>query len=235
MRRFISEQLIKFYKVNEAINGELGLKKAIANPPDLIISDLMMPKMDGITLCKELKTDVHTSHIPVIMLTAKAGIENKIEGLETGADDYLTKPFDAKELLVRVRNLIEQRRKLRELFSDRQVQIDPKIVTVTSIDQRFLEQVLKLLEDNYPDSDFGVPQMQDNLAMSKTQLHRKLKALTNEAPGELLRNFRLKQAAQLLSQKADSVTQIAYKVGFNNLSYFAKCFKELYGVPPSAF
>lgn len=235
MRHFIKENLVHGYRINEAVNGEAGLKKAIADPPDLIITDLMMPKLDGIELCKKLKTNVNTSHIPVIMLTAKAGRDNKLEGLETGADDYLTKPFDAKELLVRTKNLIEQRQKLRELYTSAEIQVDPKKVTVTSIDQKFLEQVLDLLEENYPNSDFGVPQMQKALAMSKTQLHRKLKALTNEAPGELLRNFRLKRAAQLLSQKADSVTQIAYKVGFNNLSYFAKCFRELYGVAPSAY
>ncbi|MGI9552699.1 MAG: ATP-binding protein, partial [Aurantibacter sp.] len=183
MRHFIKENLIAFYKVTEAINGEAGLKKATANSPNLIITDLMMPKMDGIELCKKLKTGVHTSHIPVIMLTAKAGMDNKIEGLETGADDYLTKPFDAKELLVRTKNLIEQRQKLRELYSNKEVQVDPKKITVTSIDQRFLEEVIILLEEQYSTADFGVPQMQEALAMSKTQLHRKLKALTNEAPG----------------------------------------------------
>ena len=235
MRHFIKDNLLQWYKIDEASNGKIGLNNAITNPPDLIITDLMMPKMDGIELCKKLKTNVHTCHIPVIMLTAKAGIENKIEGLETGADDYLTKPFDANELLVRAKNLIEQRKKLRELFADKKLQIDPKKVTVTSIDQKFLEQLLALLEDKFSHGDFGVPQMQEALAMSKSQLHRKLKALTNEAPGELLRNFRLKRAAQLLSQKADTVTQIAYLVGFNDLSYFARCFKELYGVVPSAY
>jgi AraC-like DNA-binding protein len=169
------------------------------------------------------------------MLTAKAGTDNKLEGLETGADDYLTKPFDGKELLIRTKNLIEQRQRLRELFSNKDVQIEPKDITVTSVDEKFLKQVLALLEDNFSRADFGVPQMQDGLAMSKTQLHRKLKALTNEAPGELLRNFRLKRAAQLLSKRADSVTQVAYQVGFNNLSYFAKCFKDLYGMAPSSY
>ena len=235
MRQYIKEHLIDFYRVRESVNGKKGLERALANPPDLIITDLMMPKMDGIELCMKLKTDVNTSHIPVIMLTAKAGMEDKIEGLETGADDYLTKPFDGEELLVRTKNLIQQRQKLRELFSNKEINIDPKKITVTSIDQKFLEQVLNLLEKNFSDPDFGVPQMQNALAMSKTQLHRKLKALTNEAPGELLRNFRLKRAVQLLGQNADSVTQIAYKVGFNNLSYFAKCFKELYGVAPSSY
>jgi AraC-like DNA-binding protein len=169
------------------------------------------------------------------MLTAKAGIENKIAGLETGADAYLTKPFDMNELLVRTRNLIEQRKNLRTLYAKEELHIDPKKITVTSLDQKFITSVLELLEIQFSEPDFGVPQMQDALGVSKTQLHRKLKALTNEAPGELLRNFRLKRAAQLLSQDADNVTQIAYAVGFNNLSYFAKCFKELYGVSPSSY
>ena len=235
MRQFIKGQLIGTYRVIEAVNGEAGLQCALKDPPDLIVTDLMMPRMDGIELCRKLKTDLHTSHIPVIMLTAKAGRENKIEGLEIGADDYLTKPFDGKELLVRIRNLIEQRKYLRELFSNKDIGIDPKKVTVTSVDQKFLEEVLALLEDKFSEPDFGVVEMQVALAMSKTQLHRKIKALTNESPGELLRNFRLKRAAQLLRQKVDNVTQIAYMVGFNNLSYFAKCFKRLYGVPPSDY
>ena len=219
----------------EAIDGKQGLEYSRSISPDLIITDLMMPKIDGIELCKKLKNDVLTSHIPVIMLTAKAGADNKIEGLVTGADDYLVKPFNIKELQIRVENLIEQRKKLRELFSSNSLQIDPKKITVTSIDQKFLEQVLKLLESNFSDPDFGVPQMQEFLSMSKSHLHKKLKALTNEAPGELLRNFRLKRAAQLINQNSDTVTQIAYQVGFNNLSYFAKCFKELYGVTPSLY
>ncbi len=195
----------------------------------------MMPRMDGIELCKKIKSELQTSHIPVIMLTAKAGIENKIEGLETGADDYLTKPFEARELLVRISNLIEQRRRLRSLYSDLSQQVTPKRITVTSLDQRFMENVLELLESKYSDSNFGVPDMQDALGMSKTQLHRKLKAITGEAPGEVMRNFRLKRAAQLIDQEADTITQIAYLVGFNNISYFAKCFKALFDLTPSAY
>ncbi len=235
MRHFISSQLINEYKLVEAKDGTEGLKIASTTVPDLIITDLMMPKMDGIELCKRLKTSVETSHIPVIMLTARAGIENKIEGLETGADDYLTKPFDAKELSVRVKNLIWQRQQLREHYTQTPQKLNPEKVVTTSLDKKFLEQVLDLLEKRYTDADFGVPQMQQELGMSKTQLHRKLKALTSESPGELLRNFRLKRAAQLLANKTDTVTQIAYQVGFNNLSYFAKCFKDLYGVAPSSY
>lgn len=235
MRQFIKGQLLREYRVLEAVNGEKGLKIAIAKVPDLIITDLMMPKMDGIELCKKLKTDVRTSHVPVIMLTARAGMENKIEGLETGADDYLTKPFDAKELMVRTRNLIAQRRRLRDHYGNEGPLTNPAKITTSSLDKKFLENVLDLLETQHSNPEFGVPQIQKALAMSKTQLHRKLKALTNESPGELLRNFRLKRAAQLLSQNADTVTQVAYQVGFNNLSYFAKCFKEMYGVSPSSY
>jgi len=235
MRQYIRDILIKYYKVHEATNGTRGFKYALANPPDLIITDLMMPKMDGIQLCQSIKNNIITSHIPVVMLTAKVGMENKIQGLKTGADDYLTKPFEPGELLIRSKNLIEQRRKLRERFSKITTQIDPQQITVNSMDQNFLEKVLKLLENKYMDPEFGVPQMQKEMAMSRAQYHRKIKSLTNETPGALLRNFRLKRAAQLLSQKADSVSQIAYGVGFNSLSYFARCFKELYGVSPSSF
>ena len=235
MRQFIKAQLVKNYRILEAVNGEQGLKMAISKTPDLLVTDLMMPKMDGIELCKQLKTNIVTSHIPIIMLTARAGVENKIEGLETGADDYLTKPFEATELLVRAKNLLEQRRRLREYYTKNGLSVDPKKITTTSLDQQFLEDVLQLLEKKHSDPDFSVGQMQEVLGMSKTQLHRKIKVLTGETPGKLLRNFRLKRAAQLLKQQADNVTQIAYSVGFNNLSYFAKCFKELYGVSPSSY
>jgi len=235
MRSYIREHLIDFYKITDAVDGSMGLAEAINNPPDLIITDLMMPKMDGLELCRKLKTTLITSHIPVIVLTSKVGMENKIAGLETGADDYLTKPFNANELRARVKNLLEQRKNLQKLYRNNTTQIDPKAITVTSLDQKFLEDILFLLEQKFSEPNFSISQMQDALAMSKTQLHRKLKAVTNEAPSELLRNFRLKRAAQLLKQDADNISQIAYAVGFSNISYFTKCFKELYGKTPSSF
>lgn len=234
MRHFIKEQLEESYEVLEAINGKAGLKAAQKWNPELIITDLMMPQMDGITLCKKLKTNLTTSHIPVVMLTAKAGIENKLEGLETGADDYLIKPFNARELQLRCKNLIEQRQNLRELFS-KNISLNPGEITVNSLDEKFLHQVLSFLEEHYHDSSFGVPEMQKGLGMSKTYLHKKIKALTNHPPGELLRNFRLKRAAQLLVQKGDNISQTAYDVGFNSLSYFTRCFKEYYGIAPTAY
>ena len=234
MRSFIKTQLYEDYEILEAAHGKAGLKIAQQEIPDLIITDLMMPQMDGMELCQQLKTDERTSHIPVIMLTAKAGQEHKIEGLETGADDYLTKPFDRQELQVRVKNLITQRQQLRERFS-REVILEPRQIAITSLDEQFLQKVMDLLEKHLSDTAFGMAEMQDALAMSKTQLYRKIKALTDQSPGEFIRNYRLKRAAQILSQQGDNVTQVAYAVGFNNLSYFAKCFKELYGVAPSAY
>ena len=234
MRDYIGQQLKTYYNIVEAINGQDGWEKAQKLVPDLIITDIMMPQMDGTEMCRCIKSHMTTSHIPVIMLTAKAGQKNKIKGLDIGADDYLIKPFDAQELQVRVRNLIEQRRHLRQLFSQG-INTDPKEITVTSLDQKFLQKTLDLLEARYQDGNFGVPQLQESLALGKTQLHRKIKALTDQPPGELLRNFRLKRAAQILSGQGDSVTQVAYAVGFNNLSYFAKCFKELHGCSPSQY
>ncbi len=235
MRQFIKGILLKKYRIHEAMNGQEGMEQAISKTPSLIITDLMMPKMDGIELCKKLKTNLETSHIPIIMLTARAGIGNKIEGLESGADEYLTKPFDADELDVRVKNLVAQRLRLRDYYDKKELKIDPDKIATSSLDKKFLEGLLALLEAEYMNPNFGVPEIQKGMAMSRSQLHRKLRALTGESPSEVLRNFRLKRAAQLLSQKADTVTQIAYQVGFNNLSYFAKCFKELYGVSPSAY
>ena len=231
---YIRDILKADHQVQIASNGAEGIDLAIQLIPDLIISDLMMPKLDGIELCRQLKTDERTSHIPIVMLTAKASQNARIEGLETGADDYLVKPFDKKELQVRVKNLIEQRRQLRERYS-RQVTLQPRQIAVTAADERFLEKVMKLMEDNIENSAFSVEEFSREIGMSRTQLFRKMQALTNQSVSEFVRDFRLKRAASLLGQRAGTVTEIAYQVGFNNLSYFAKCFKELFGQSPSEY
>ncbi|MEL6194867.1 MAG: tetratricopeptide repeat protein [Bacteroidota bacterium] len=180
MRQYIKQQLLQEYKVIEASDGEQGLKTAISNMPDLIILDVMMPRMDGMEVCEKLRTNLSTSHIPIIMLTARAGEENKIKGLENGADEYLTKPFSSKELSVRVQNLLTQRKRLQQYYLENQHSVDPQKITTTSLDKKFLEQVLLLLETHYADPNFGVPNMQMELGMSKTQLNRKLKAKITE-------------------------------------------------------
>jgi len=233
IRTHITDHLAE-YHVMEAADGAEGLNIATEQLPDLVITDLMMPKMDGVELCEKLKTDERTSHIPVIMLTAKTSVEDRIEGLETGADDYLTKPFNIKELRVRVKNLIEQRQKLRERFR-KELMLEPREIAVTSADERFITQSLEIIEKNLSDQDFNVEQFGSELAMSRMQLFRKIKALTDQSPSEYIRTIRLKRAAQLIKSNYGNLAEITYEVGFNNPSYFAKCFRELYGVAPSEY
>ena len=216
----------------EAANGRAGLEMAREAVPDLVISDIMMPEMDGFQFCQTLKSDEKTSHIPVILLTAKAGEESRITGLETGADDYLTKPFNARELLARVRNLIDLRRSLRRRFSGEML-LQPQEVAVTSQNAAFLTRALNLLETHLEDEQFGVKAFSEALGMTERQLQRKLRALVDQSPNEFIRIFRLQRARQLLEQNAGSVSEIAYRVGFNNLSYFAKSFREQFGKLPS--
>jgi signal transduction histidine kinase/DNA-binding NarL/FixJ family response regulator len=234
VRQHIYENFEKEYLIKQAKNGKEGWEKAVALVPDLIMSDVMMPEMDGVELCKKLKTDERTSHIPVILLTARADVEDKIEGLETGADDYITKPFNIKELLSRSKNLIEQRKKLREKYIH-QIDLEPGEIDVESADERFLKRALEVIEKNMGDCEFDVNNFFPEMNMSRMQLFRKLKALVSQTPSELIRNMRLKRATQLMKQKFGNIAEITYEVGFNNLSYFAKCFKEKFGVLPSEF
>jgi DNA-binding response OmpR family regulator len=194
----------------------------------------MMPGMDGFTLCSTLKTDPRTSHIPVVLLTAKADAESKLAGLETGADDYLTKPFGLEELLLRVRNLLESRRKLREKFG-KQLTLNPKEITVTSTDAQFVERALSIMETQMANPDFDVEAFSREVAMSRSQLHRKLVALTGQGPGDFIRTIRLKRAAALLQSQAGNVSDVAYRVGFTNLPYFSKAFREYFGQTPSEY
>ncbi|HEX8530078.1 MAG TPA: response regulator, partial [Cytophagales bacterium] len=241
LRHYMREQFGAGYRVLEANDGEAGLRRALEAVPDLVISDLMMPRMDGLELCRRLKTDPLTSHIPVILLTARAGGDSRVEGLETGADDYLPKPFDPRELRARVRNLVEGRRKLRAQLG-RQVTLEPrrtapepKPVAITSADEKFLARAVEAVERHLGDPAFSVERFEEALTMSKLQLYRKLKGLTGQSPGEFIRNLRLKRAAVLLAARSGSVAEITYEVGFNNLSYFAKCFRVAYGVAPSEY
>jgi len=234
IRNFIKENLEKEYKILESENGKDGLKKSIEKIPDLIVSDIIMPEMNGIELCKNIKTDERTSHIPVILLTAKSSVENKLEGLETGADDYLTKPFNISELKVRISNLIEQRRKLRERFR-KEILLEPKEIAVTSADEKFLYRITNIIEKHIADYNFTVDYFAREVGLSRMQLHRKLNAVTGQTASDFIRNFRLKRAANLLKGKHGNIGEIAYDVGFNNPSYFSECFKKLFGVLPSEY
>ena len=231
VRRYIHDQLQDHFNLLEAENGKVGLDKALENIPDLIISDVMMPEMDGTELCQHLKINDKTSHIPIIMLTAKADRSDKLEGLEIGADDYLTKPFDAEELQVRMRNLIEQRKRLREKFRGDGL-FKPKDIAVTSVDEQFLKNVMATIEENMEDEEFSVEDLAKSVAMSRSQLHRKIKALTDVSPSVFIRTMRLERGKQLLEQNAGNASEVAFMVGFNSSTYFAKCFKERFGMTP---
>ena len=232
VRSYIREYLDPSYKVLEARDGDKGVRLAVETIPDLILSDVMMPNMDGYELCRMLKKDEKTSHIPIILLTAKAGTESKLEGLETGADDYLVKPFEAKELLARVKNLIDLRRKLREKFEKSKV-LKPGEIAVTSMDDVFLKNAMAVVEKHMGDERFTIEQFSHEMNMSRVQLHRKVTALTNQSAGDFIRYLRLHRAMDLLHQEAGTVAEVAYTVGFSSPAYFTKCFHEQFGYPPS--
>jgi len=234
MRFFISDQLSKMYHVFEAINGEEGLTLANKISPELIITDLMMPKMDGITFCEKVKSNILTLHIPIIMLTAKAGTENKIRGFESGVDDYLTKPFSVEELLSRVKNLIKQRDILRRHFLKEISQLSSK-EKISSQDEIFIESAVQLVEKHLSNFDFDAETFVNEIGISRSQLHRKLKATTGQSLTGFIRLIRLKHAEQLLNKKAGNVADIAYQVGFNSPAYFSKCFYEQFKKHPSQF
>lgn len=234
VRTFIRQHLEEFYQICEAENGETGLASAREIVPDLIVTDLMMPKMNGFEFCREVRKDERTSHIPIIMLTAKAGFDDKMEGLEIGIDDYITKPFSAKELEVRVKNLIKQRKFLRERFKTSTI-IKPSDVTVLSIDQVFLDKIIKTIETNIENQDFTPDSLAKEVSMSVSQLNRKLNALINQPAGQLMRSLRLQRAADLLKQNAGTISEICYQLDFNDPAYFSKAFKKQFGCSPSKY
>ena len=234
VREYIRGPLQPYYTVVEAADGKEGIHKAKTIIPDLVISDIMMPGTDGYELCRTLKKDIKTSHIPVILLTAKASEESIIEGLETGADDYITKPFSTKILEARVKNLIELRRQL-HIKMNREMTLQPAEISVSSMDQKFLKELQEMIEKNLGDPGFNVEQLANKLYMSQSTLYRKILALTGETVTEFIRSYRLKRAAQLLKARFGNVTEVAFEVGFSNTAYFTKCFKKKFHRLPSQF
>jgi signal transduction histidine kinase/ligand-binding sensor domain-containing protein/DNA-binding response OmpR family regulator len=234
LRKYISGNLDNQYRIFEAENGEEGLERATNEIPDLIISDVMMPKMDGFEFCARIKTDERTSHIPVILITARAAQEDKLEGLETGADDYITKPFDNKELNVRVKNLIEQRRKLRERFA-RESNFFINNIAHTSTDEKFIKRVMDIISRHISDSKFNIDNLSEKAGLSRMHLHRKILGLFGQSPGDFLRTIRLKRGAELLKEKSGNISEIAYEVGFENPANFSTSFRQQFGISPSEY
>lgn len=232
MSRYIKQNLENGFDIELAENGKQGFNKALESNPVLIVTDVMMPVMDGYELTTKLKKDNRTCHIPVIMLTAKVSVESRLKGLKKLADDYITKPFHIEELSIRINNLIQLRVRLIEKFS-RTIDVKPSDVAENSIDEQFLQKALRFVEENIDNPEISVEQFCIYMAVSRTNLHRKLKALTGKSATEFIRSIRLKRAASLLQQKSGTVSDVAYSVGFNNLSYFSRCFKEEIGKLPS--
>jgi signal transduction histidine kinase/ligand-binding sensor domain-containing protein/DNA-binding response OmpR family regulator len=237
LRMFLRGQLSEFYRVEVAKDGEEGLRKAIAIIPDLIISDIMMPVMDGIQLLDKVKNDITTSHIPVVLLSAKYSIESQIEGLKYGADYYITKPFNNDFLIASIDNLLRQRKKLFESLVEKKKTFDlsPEPIVVTSKDEVFLKDVIKTVEEKMDDPEFNIEAMAETLLMSRTTFYKKFKSLTGLVPVEFVKDMRLQRAKQYLDAGGNNVSEVAYLVGFANPKYFSTCFKEKYYVSPSDY
>ena len=232
MREYIKAHLKGAYRLIEARDGEQGVELATVAGPDLIISDVLMPGLSGVELCRQLKDDIRTSHIPVILVTAVAEAEGKLRGLECGADDYLTKPFSWNELETRIKNLLETRRRLRERFSKRVI-LDPGELDIPSMDEAFLRRAHETVEANLGDESFNVEELARGVSLSYSQLHRKIRALTGMPPTHYIRSIRLHRARELLSRNTGTISEIAYAVGFGSPKYFTECFREQFGMLPS--
>lgn len=234
LRAFMAESLKHEYLVLEARDGSQGLEKVLSELPDLVISDVMMPGMDGMELCRRIKEEELTCHIPVILLTAKASSQDRKTGFELGADDYIFKPFRNDELIARIGNLLEQRERLRKRYSS-MVGMDWDEITINNPDEEFLKKIFRIISDHLLDPDFNVGRLQEEMAISREHLYRKLMAICGEAPSSLIRKLRLKTAAAMILDGRESITEIALHVGFSNPSHFARSFKKEYGINPHKY
>ncbi len=233
-RFYLKDNLRNAYQVMEAANGNEGWSQIQAVQPDLVVSDIMMPGMNGITLAKKIKNDPRLSHIPVILLTARAAEEQQLEGYSSGANDYITKPFNFELLQAKIRNLLAQRKAMHKLFQ-KQAEINPSSISITPLDEQFIAQAIAIVEQHISDPDFSVEDMSRALHFSRVTLYKKLSSLTGKAPLDFIRHIRLKRAADLLAKSQLTVAEIAYEVGFNDPKYFAKYFIKEFGIKPSAY
>lgn len=234
MRSYLVNELKPKYEIMEAENGEEGMEKCLKFNPDLIMSDIMMPGTDGFEFCKQVKTDERTSHIPVLLVTALSGCESQQEGYHAGADDYITKPFNIMILKEKIRNFLTTREKLKQQFI-RDAWSEPEILKIASGDEKFLKKAYEVIEANLSDSDFDINEFASKMATSRSQLYRKLKALTGQPASEFIKITRLKIAARLIKDKNYNISETAYMVGFKDPKYFSKCFYRQFGSIPSKF
>lgn len=247
LRQFLHGIFAKDYHIIEAANGEQGKEKALKHIPDIIISDVMMPIKDGFQMMQELRNEITTSHIPLILLTAKTAIESKLEGLEYGADDYITKPFSATYLKARVKNILQSRLKIQESYrkkllnsgwkaaDDKKENNDIKMPEMSPSDQKFMNKLIELMESRIDNSDLIVDDLVKDMAVSRSVFFKKLKTLTGLAPVEFIKEIRINKAIKLIESGEFSITQVAYMVGINDPRYFSKCFKQKMGMTPSEY
>ncbi|MCT4590108.1 MAG: ATP-binding protein [Carboxylicivirga sp.] len=236
VRQFIKQELQTSYRIITAINGKEGLDKAVEEYPDLIVSDVMMPEMDGLEFCQKVKEDIRICHIPVVLLTARSSSDQQIEGIETGADAYITKPFDPSYLEARVRNLISSRLLLKQAFSKSLTEpsAEPKRMA-NSLDEQFIEKATQVVSDNLENPEFSVPEFTQQMGMSNSVFYRKIKAITDLSAGEFIKHIRMQKALELLGEESYTISEIANKVGFNDPKYFSTAFKKTFGKSPKQY
>ncbi|MEO6521346.1 MAG: response regulator [Mucilaginibacter sp.] len=237
MRAFLRMQLSEIYRVETAADGLEGLEMVKLLMPDIVLSDVMMPKMDGIELIDKLKNDVNVSHIPVVLMSARSAVEHQIIGLNYGADYYLSKPFKNELLLAAINNILDQRKKIfQKLSADKKiVNLAPGDIIVTSKDEIFLKKVLQIISENMADSDFDIEKVSHMVNMGRANFYKKFKSLTQIAPVEFVRDMRLQRAKQYFDAGGGNVAEIAYTVGFSSPKYFSTCFKTKYNISPSDY
>ena len=235
IRLYLEEQLSRTYKIITAENGDTGIQKALTEVPDLIISDIRMPGADGYALLKKIKGNPNTTHIPVIILTGKNELDDKIIGLEHGADSYMAKPFHMTELRIMVDNLLKNRQRIRGKYSGAYQEDKIKEIELESDNDILMKRIMKVINDNLDNTDLKVEMLSMEIGLSRVQLHRRMKEMTGISTGEFIRNIRLKKAAELLSEKKVNVSQVAYMVGFGSLTHFSTAFRKFYGVSPTEY
>lgn len=235
LRNHLKNELSNQFQVKEAANGLIGLETIKKHYPDIVISDVMMPEMDGFELCRQVKNDIETSHIPFILLTARSLEEDRIEGYDTGADEYLSKPFNINVLKARIKNLLEARKRAKERFASVGRILPSSEIATNTIDELFLDKTTKIVLDNISDPDFALEDIIKELGLGRSQFYRKISSITGQNPSNFIRTIRLKYASELLSTKKHSVKEITHMCGFNSSAYFTKTFKELFGITPTEF